>query len=139
MQRTRILAAHRLLRIAVLRIRALASVIVLQCELAINISKPYKPRKIKNDMIHKLGRQLYKLKAKNPGWERKTALYRKKYLQKNGRALKRRHEYVEGVRQRMGLNHKKPGQGTSPTKPVKPTRPEVPVQPTKPTSPSQTQ
>ena len=72
---------------------------------AINIHKPYKPRKLKNDLAHRMARQVYKMRARNPAFKRKAALYRKKYLQKNGRNLKRRAEYVREVRHDRGLDN----------------------------------
>lgn len=71
---------------------------------AINIHKPYKPRKLKNDLAHRMARQVYKMKARNPQFKRKAKLYRKKYLQKNGRNLKRRSDYVREVRKDRGLD-----------------------------------
>jgi hypothetical protein len=73
-------------------------------ESAINIHKPYKPRKLKTDMVHRMARQIYKTKKRDPAFKRKRALYRKKYLQRNGRNLKRRADYVREVRNDRGLN-----------------------------------
>lgn len=71
---------------------------------AIKINKPYKPRILKNDLAHRMARQVYKMKARNPAFKRKAKLYRKKYLQKNGRNLKMRSQRVNEIRKDRGLN-----------------------------------
>jgi hypothetical protein len=71
---------------------------------AIKINKPYKPRILKNDLAHRMARQVYKMKARNPAFKRKAKIYRKKYLQKNGRNLKMRSQRVREIRKDRGLN-----------------------------------
>lgn len=67
----------------------------------IHPNKPYKRRRLKLDPAHRLGRQLYKLKKKNPAAKRKRQLYQKKYRQKNKNALKRRAEFVKHAKKRL--------------------------------------
>lgn len=69
----------------------------------IQVTKPYKPRKLKQDPASRLRRQAYKYSSKNPNWQRKRKIYRKKFLQKNKHLLKRRHEFVRKTRKAMGL------------------------------------
>lgn len=64
-------------------------------------NKPYKRRRLKLDPVHRLGRQLYKLKKKNPGLKRKRQLYQKQYRRKNKNALKRRSEFVRKAKKRL--------------------------------------
>jgi hypothetical protein len=67
----------------------------------IKINKPYKRRRLKLDPVHRLGRQVYKLKKRNPAFKRKQKLYQKKYRQKNKMALKRRSTFVKNAKKRM--------------------------------------
>lgn len=86
-----------------------------ETELAdINVTKTYKRRKLKLDPIHRLARQLHKLRARDPKYKQKQKVYRKKYRQKNKQALKRRAKYVEMLKKRMPkpvgpTNHRKSG------------------------------
>lgn len=69
-----------------------------------NPTKPYKPRRLKLDPIHRMARTLYKMKAKNPNFIRKRKLYRKLYTRKNKMLLERRKDFVKKARHRMGLD-----------------------------------
>ncbi len=68
---------------------------------AINVTKRYKPRRLKTDPISRLSRQLYKLKSKNPVIKRKRDLYEKKYRRINKQALERREEFVRKAKERL--------------------------------------
>lgn len=83
---------------------ALAELLVDQETARINPTKTYKPRRLKLDPVHRMARQLYKMKVKNPAFKRKQTLYRKLYRRKNKMLLKRRHEFVNKARDRMGLD-----------------------------------
>jgi hypothetical protein len=71
---------------------------------AVNPTKPYKPRKLKLDPIHRMARLLYKMRAKNPQFKRDRKLYQKTYKRKNKMLLERRKEFVKKARDRMGLD-----------------------------------
>lgn len=71
---------------------------------AINVNKPYKPRRLKMDPAHIAARRLRKLRYRNPAVRRKLAIQRKKYLQRNGRQLKRRAQRVRDLREQRGLD-----------------------------------
>ena len=71
---------------------------------AININKPYKPRKIKQDPAHRLKRQAYKIEHLNPAVKREERKGRKIYNRKNKMALKRRREFVRKARDQRGLD-----------------------------------
>jgi len=73
-------------------------------EANIRVNKPYKPRILKNDLAHRMARQVYKMKSRSPDFKRKAKLYRKKYVQKNGRQLKMRAERVREIRKDRGLD-----------------------------------
>lgn len=72
---------------------------------AINVTKPYKPRKLKNDAVHRLARQVYKLKSKNPQFKAKMKKYSKQYRLKNKMGLKRRAEKVRDAKQHLPQVH----------------------------------
>lgn len=78
----------------------------LHVEAKINPTKPYKPRRLKLDPIHRMARQLYKMKSRNPNFQRKRKLYRKLYNRKNKMLLERRQDFVKNARHRMGLDKK---------------------------------
>ena len=71
---------------------------------AVNPTKPYKPRKLKLDPIHRMARTLYKMKARNPQFKRGQKLYQKTYKRKNKMLLERRKDFVKKARDRMGLD-----------------------------------
>lgn len=71
---------------------------------AVNPTKPYKPRKLKLDPIHRMARVLYKMRAKNPQFKRDQKLYQKAYKRKNKMLLERRKDFVKKARDRMGLD-----------------------------------
>jgi hypothetical protein len=71
-----------------------------------NPTKPYKPRRIKQDPIHKMARMLYRMKIRSPAFVRKQKLRQKLYRRKNKLLLQRRAEFVNKARDRMGLDHK---------------------------------
>lgn len=71
---------------------------------AVNPTKPYKPRKLKLDPIHRMARVLYKMRARNPQFKRDKKLYQKTYKRKNKMLLERRKEFVKKARDRMGLD-----------------------------------
>lgn len=73
-------------------------------EAAPNPTKPYKPRRLKLDPIHRMARQLYKMKIKNPDFVRKQKLRQKLYRRKNKQLLERRADFVKKARDRMGLD-----------------------------------
>lgn len=73
-------------------------------EARINVTKPYKPRKIKTDPAHRLKRQVYKIEKMNPTLKRKREKYRKVYERKNKRALQLRREFVQEQRKIRGLD-----------------------------------
>lgn len=79
-----------------------AVVAAVQDEIAkINVTKPYKRRILKMDPIHRLARQVNKLKSKLPQEKRKREVYRKKYKLKNKMALQRRSKFVREAKKRM--------------------------------------
>jgi hypothetical protein len=71
---------------------------------AVNPTKPYKPRKLKLDPIHRMARTLYKMRARNPQFKRDQKLYQKAYKRKNKMLLERRKDFVKKARDRMGLD-----------------------------------
>ncbi len=71
---------------------------------AINPTKPYKPRRLKLDPIHRMARVLYKMRSKNPQFKRDRKLYQKMYRRKNKMLLERRKDFVKKARDRMGLD-----------------------------------
>lgn len=71
--------------------------------MTINVTKPYKPRRLKTDPISVMTRRLYKLKSKNPTFKRKHDLYQKKYRLKNKLGLKKRQDFVQKIRKRLPL------------------------------------
>lgn len=73
-------------------------------EARINVTKPYKPRKLKTDPAHRLLRQVYKLQSVNPTLKQKRNKYRKQYERKNKRALELRREFVQEQRRTRGLD-----------------------------------
>jgi hypothetical protein len=75
--------------------------------MTINVTKPYKPRRLKTDPISVMTRRLYKLKSKNPAFKRKRELYQKKYKLKNKQGLKKRQDFVRKIRERLPLFNKK--------------------------------
>jgi len=70
----------------------------------VNPTRPYKPRRLKLDPIHRMARVLYKMQARNPQFKRDKKLYQKKYKQKNKMLLERRKDFVKKARDRMGLD-----------------------------------
>lgn len=70
----------------------------------LNPSKPYKPRRLKLDPIHRMARVLYKMKTRNPKFVREQKLRQKLYRRKNKQLLKRRADFVDKARDRMGLD-----------------------------------
>jgi hypothetical protein len=71
---------------------------------AINVNKPYKPRRLKMDMVHTIARRLAKIKRRNPTYKRRIAIQRKKYMLHNGRMLKKRAQKVNMIREQRGLD-----------------------------------
>ena len=67
----------------------------------INVNKQWKPRRLKTDSVHRLARQVYKLKAKNPTLKRKRQVYQKLYRRKNKIALHRRSKKVNQMKQHL--------------------------------------
>lgn len=100
------------LRLGILALAAAAQEAIEDLETALveyetarpNPTKPYKPRRLKLDPIHRMARTLYKMKAKNPNFVRKRKLYRKLYTRKNKMLLERRKDFVKKARHRMGLD-----------------------------------
>lgn len=70
----------------------------------INESKPYKPRRLKNDTGSRLARQAYKHKSKQAGNKQKRDRYRKMYVRKNKPALQRRSKFVRKQRKMLQLD-----------------------------------
>lgn len=70
----------------------------------INISKPYKPRKLKTDQYHRMLRQARQHKPKNSQQEAKRQRSREKWLRRNATQLKRRAQIVRERRRAMGLS-----------------------------------
>lgn len=73
-------------------------------EARIKVNKPYKPRKLKTDQVHRLQRQIYKLKKRDPTLKVKRERYRQKYERKNKRALELRRDFVQKQRKIRGLD-----------------------------------
>lgn len=71
---------------------------------AVNVHKPYKPRKLKMDTYHRLMREARKKKPKNSLNDAKHKRAREAYLRKNGRLLKQRRQVVRERRKQMGLD-----------------------------------
>ncbi len=67
----------------------------------INVTKPYKPRRLELDPVHRMARQLHKLRMRNPQEKRKAKLRRVKYVRKNRQALEKRSEFVKKAKDRM--------------------------------------
>jgi hypothetical protein len=67
----------------------------------INVTKPYKPRKLKNDPYHTLMRRAQKLKRPNPAAKAKSERTRKLWVQRNKQALKRRSEFVRKAKKSL--------------------------------------
>jgi hypothetical protein len=67
----------------------------------INVTKPYKPRKLKNDPYHTLMRRARKLKRPNPAAKAKSERARKLWVQRNKQALKRRAEFVRKAKKSL--------------------------------------
>lgn len=70
-------------------------------EARINVTKPYKRRRLKMDPISTMRRRLYKLTTRDPKITRKRKLYQKLYRRKNKQALERREDYVEKVKKNL--------------------------------------
>lgn len=70
-------------------------------ESKIDVFKPFKYRRLKQDPASKLARKVYELRSKNPEFRRKRAKYRKEYERKNKRDLERRAEVVKDMKKRM--------------------------------------
>ncbi len=87
-------------------IEELEAEVVSLVEAKINPTKPYRPRRLKLDPVHRMARQLYKMKARNPNFVRKRKLYRKLYTRKNKMLLEKRKDFVKNARHRMGLDKK---------------------------------
>lgn len=68
---------------------------------AINVTKPYKRRRLKMDPISTMRRRLYKMTTRDPKITRQRKLYRKVYNRKNKNALERRRDYVEKFKARL--------------------------------------
>jgi hypothetical protein len=73
-------------------------------EAGINVTKPYKPRRLKTDPYNTALRRIRKLKRPNPSSKQKSKRTRDLWLRKNKQALKRRHQFVRKARQNMGLH-----------------------------------
>lgn len=98
------LAAYRLSKEIASALREISNSTV-DAEVAdINVNKPYKPRRLKTDLVHKMARQIYKMKSRDPKFKRSRALYNKMYRRKNRLALDRRSKFVRQTRQQRGLN-----------------------------------
>lgn len=61
---------------------------------AINVFKPYKPRKLKNDSYHRLMREARKKRPKNGMLEAQRKRVRDKWVKRNKPALLKRAQFV---------------------------------------------
>lgn len=86
------------------RITASLSRLVDRLFSAVNPTAPYKPRKLLNDPYHTALRRARKLRPKNTSKEAQKRLTRKKWVQKNRVALKKRSEFVRKQRKARGLD-----------------------------------
>lgn len=73
----------------------------LLAEARINVTKPFKYRKLKRDPVHTLKRRIYKMETRDPKIKRKRSLYKKIYTRKNKQLLKKRHEFVKKAKERL--------------------------------------
>lgn len=69
----------------------------------INVTKPYKPRKLKKDPEHTLKRKAYEIEHRDPSEKMKDKKYRIKYERENRQALKKRREFVRQEKKRKGI------------------------------------
>jgi hypothetical protein len=63
-------------------------------EARINVTKPYKPRKLKQDQYHRMVRDAQKYKPDDSAKDAKNKRVRDKWVQKNKPDLERRAEFV---------------------------------------------
>lgn len=89
-----------LLRLSRLLVASLGAVAVAEVA-RINVTKPYKPRRLKMDPVSTMRRRLYQLTTKDPKTVRKRELYRKVYTRKNKQLLDRRREFVNKAKDRL--------------------------------------
>lgn len=68
----------------------------------INITKPYKPRRLKQDPASRMARKLTEIRSRDPEYKRKQREYRKEYERKNKMALEKRGEFVRKQKKMMG-------------------------------------
>lgn len=68
----------------------------------INVTKPYRPRRLKQDPASRLARKVTEIRSRDPEYKRKKAKYRKEYVRKNKDLLKKRGEYVRKYKKLMG-------------------------------------
>lgn len=69
----------------------------------INVNKPYKPRKLKQDTYHHMMREARKHKPHNSTKEAQAKRKREKWITKNKQKLHRRADFVREQRKHMGL------------------------------------
>jgi len=67
----------------------------------INVTKPYKRRRLKMDPVHVMQRKVNKMKSRNPNVRRKAAIYRKKYVRRNKMALEKRSKFVRKAQKHL--------------------------------------
>ncbi len=73
-------------------------------EATIQVNKPYKPRRLKQDPAHRTQRRVMKKVRKTPQWKQRHKRVVKKYMQKFGRQLKKRSQKVHQIRQQRHLD-----------------------------------
>lgn len=68
----------------------------------INVTKPYRPRRLKQDPASRMARKVTEIRSRDPEHMRKKAKYRKEYVRKNKDLLKKRGEFVRKQKKMMG-------------------------------------
>lgn len=70
----------------------------------INVTKPYKPHKPKQDEYHRLMRKASEVRNRDPVYKHKKEVYRKKYERENKRQLEQRRDFVRKQRKILNLD-----------------------------------
>jgi 4-diphosphocytidyl-2C-methyl-D-erythritol kinase len=70
----------------------------------INVTKPYKPHKPKQDEYHRLMRKAQEVRNRDPVYKHKRKVYQEKYTRENKRQLEQRQKFVRKQRKILNLD-----------------------------------